>query len=625
MARPTFSPPSQGVQHRQGFVTFDPKVRGNFRPSPPPPPAILADPTHFVSSGSFLLDCILGGGWAQNRIANIVGDKCLSGDTIVSAQRGDKPRKMTMQTLFNRVKGNHSNRNGFNETYMVADIGGYVGMNKLLDIVMSGEKMLYEITNDRGQTIKASADHKFSAPDMPDEWGCLSDNLTIGSVVKCWRGTRDVIQHERNRKPRAYTYSIPFHPFGQRNIVGSRDYKRLPTARLLLEAEINGLALQEFISILRKDAAKAATLYYTDPAFDVHHLDDDCTNDAIDNLQLVEPGDHWKIHADEMPQNTKAIDISEIVSIKRVGIETTFDITMEAPYHNFIANGFVVHNSTGKTLLAIEACANFALVSPLTNIRYIEAEAAFDEAHGLIMGMPPGIKVADDIRTIEEFFDDVVAFLTAQQKNSYPSLYVLDSLDALSDTAEMEKKEDEGSYGTAKAKKLSEFFRKRARDFELAKCTLMVISQLRDKLNVRFGETKTRSGGNALNFYASQIVWLVELGKIKRQYLGVDRITGIHVLLRNRKNKVGRPYRDVEQTLLFEYGFDDEISMIQWLSKSKAFTPAQAKEWSDAVAKARVSQDRETHLQLNNQLRDIVWERWQRIEAELAPPMRKYS
>jgi len=29
----------------------------------------------FISSGSFLLDLVLGGGWARRRVCNIVGDK----------------------------------------------------------------------------------------------------------------------------------------------------------------------------------------------------------------------------------------------------------------------------------------------------------------------------------------------------------------------------------------------------------------------------------------------------------------------------------------------------------------------------------------------------------------------
>ena len=36
----------------------------------------------------------------------------------------------------------------------------------------------------------------------------------------------------------------------------------------------------------------------------------------------------------------------EIISIDYIGDEETYDIEMQYPYHNFVANGFIVHNST---------------------------------------------------------------------------------------------------------------------------------------------------------------------------------------------------------------------------------------------------------------------------------------
>lgn len=189
----------------------------------------------FISSGCKTLDLALGGGWAENKVGNIVGDKCLSGDTVISMQRGAKPHKLTMRQLFSRMKGDHWNRNPDAETYLLADIGGHAGMHKVLDVVASGEKMLYEITNDRGMSIKASKDHKFLTTD--EGWSCLADELGVGSIVKCWRGTRGAAVRNRTVVKRAQTYSIPYHPFAHRNVVAGKDYKRLPTARLIEDGD----------------------------------------------------------------------------------------------------------------------------------------------------------------------------------------------------------------------------------------------------------------------------------------------------------------------------------------------------------------------------------------------------
>src|SRR5262249_40710237 len=150
-------------------------------------------------------------------------------------------------------------------------------------------------------------------------------------------------------------------------------------------------------------------------------------------------------------------------------------------------------------------------------------------------------------------------------------LYILDSLDALSDEAELEKfqaaldgKDVAGSYGTGKAKKMSEMFRLLTQDAEATGCSLGIISQIRDKIGVSFGETKTRSGGHALDFYCSQVLWLTEIGKLERSAYNQKRVVGVSVRSKNKKCKVGSPFRECDYDILFGYGIDDENSMIDY-------------------------------------------------------------
>jgi recombination protein RecA len=279
--------------------------------------------------------------------------------------------------------------------------------------------------------------------------------------------------------------------------------------------------------------------------------------------------------------------------------------------------------STGKTLLAVEACANFAQLCPIDNIRYVEAESAFDADYGEVVGMPHGIRPVDAIRTVEQFFDDLGTFCTEQRKNPYPSLYVLDSLDALSDDAELKRKMGDGTYGAEKAKLMSQTFRRLVKDVAAANCTLMVISQVRDKIGVMYGEKKTRTGGTALDFYASQIIWLAEVEKLKRTAAGIERVTGVVVRIRNRKNKLGPPYREAEQTMLFGYGIDDEHSMLKWLAKAKVINSTV--QWVQAIYEARTTNNRQRIQQINAELRRMVWAKWGEVETQLAPIGRKYT
>lgn len=281
--------------------------------------------------------------------------------------------------------------------------------------------------------------------------------------------------------------------------------------------------------------------------------------------------------------------------------------------------------STGKTLLAIEACAQFALTHGKERIRYAEAESAFDEEYAETLGMPPGIDYVRGLDTVEAWYENISEWLVSNKSNQ-PCLYILDSLDALSDAAEMERDMEKGSYGGEKAKKLSQLFRRLIRDMGNSNCTLIIISQIRDKMNVMFGETKTRSGGRALDFYASQIVWLAEVFKVKVSVRGMDRIIGIEVRAKVKKNKVGVPYREADFIIRFGYGIDDETSLANFLKDAKVLDGK--KEFPETIAaikEARLLKDRKALNRIGADLRAKALEVWTEIEEHVAVPIRKYE
>ena len=291
-----------------------------------------------------------------------------------------------------------------------------------------------------------------------------------------------------------------------------------------------------------------------------------------------------------------------------------------------VAN-IVGDKSAGKTLLAIEACANFAKKHPAEHIAYRESEAAFDMDYAHSMGMPVGVDWSEEVRTVEDMDKDLAKWL-ASKRSSEPNLYVLDSLDALSDDSELEREIGTASYGMAKAKAMSEMFRRRAAELRAKRCTLIIISQIRDKIGVTFGETKTRSGGRALDFYASQVVWLSEIQKIKRTVTGVDRIVGVHVRARNKKNKVGKPFRETDFTILFNYGVDDGSSMLDWIKKNKGekhLNGTSLDDYATTLKRARIDKERDVVNGIERELADICKARWAEIEEALEPPMSKYG
>lgn len=297
--------------------------------------------------------------------------------------------------------------------------------------------------------------------------------------------------------------------------------------------------------------------------------------------------------------------------------------------------------SSGKTLLAIEACANFHREHPKGMIRYGEAEAAFDKAYAGALGMPidaveftgdgeKKVKKGEDekddrLETIEDFYADILGFL---DRAKGPCVYVLDSLDALSDEAEQKREIGEGTFGGNKPKKLGELFRRLVQKIEEKQCLLIVISQLRDKIGVTFGETKTRSGGRALDFYATHIVWLAELGKTKKTIDKVERVIGVEVKARVKKNKVGLAHREFCYPILFGYGIDDLTANAEWLIEVGAEDQLKEMGLSKAGYKVRIGNLRnkggDEARELRASLRAAVFAEWQRIEQGFLPKSSKY-
>lgn len=229
--------------------------------------------------------------------------------------------------------------------------------------------------------------------------------------------------------------------------------------------------------------------------------------------------------------------------------------------------------STGKTLLAIEALANFKRKYPKGRMFYRESEAAFDEQYAEALGMPVDdveFIAPDKFVTVEDFYEDLRSCVDACLDRGVPGFYVVDSLDALTSRDEIGRDFDEGSYETKKAKQMGKLFRMCAADVGRAQICLMVVSQTRDKIGISFGgPKKTRSGGRSLDFYASQVLWLSHRDKMDETRNKVKRVVGVHIRAQMRKSKIALPYRECDFTIRFGHGIDSLSSSLDWLESVK--------------------------------------------------------
>lgn len=314
--------------------------------------------------------------------------------------------------------------------------------------------------------------------------------------------------------------------------------------------------------------------------------------------------------------------------------------------------------SSGKTLLGMETMAQTLHRYPTAWARYAESESAWDGPYAEALGIPigritlnrPGTRIA----TIEEWYEDMKRCMTMDAHKGKPGVYVVDSLDAMSDAAEMDGEFDEASFKGTKPKKIGELFRREIDNIQAARMLLIIISQLRDKIGVTYGDTKTRSGGKALDFYASQILWLREIDKIKRTSSGIERVTGLNVEGYVKKNKIGLPFRKARYPLLFGYGIDDFTATVEWLidagavnrlkdlgMRKKAATRARTRSQLAAapadeptdpglkpypeVIEAIRNEGGARAKELREALSTILREEWQRVEMMTLPKAKKYE
>lgn len=278
---------------------------------------------------------------------------CLAGETKIAIKRGKrnggKDRELSIKEAFEKhTSVSHRNWDRSITTFSKSVKDGMtVGYHEVYDIVEAGTKQLYKLTTTRGRTIRVTELHPFMRPD-----GSFTElkDLRVGDDVVVEGEHNAHVANPQGRKQRHTTYSIPHHPLAWQHIIAGKNYKRCHTARLVVEADMNGLTLDEFVHILRTDERRALSLCYLGEKIIIHHVDEDPSNDALSNLKAVDKLNHDQHHAKSVGLGTISTKIERIKSIKKDKVEMTYDMTMKAPYQNYIANGFAVHN-TGKGLL----------------------------------------------------------------------------------------------------------------------------------------------------------------------------------------------------------------------------------------------------------------------------------
>ena len=155
----------------------------------------------------------------------------------------------------------------------------------------------------------------------------------------------------------------------------------------------------------------------------------------------------------------------------------------------------------------------------------------------------------DQPDTIEEAFDAQEAILEILHKKSpeKPVAIILDSIAACSTKAEIEGDMGEQQMG-ALARMMGKGLRKIKSHINESSVLSIWVNQIRDKMNVTWGDNTTTSGGKAMAFFASVRIQLTKVKTLKKDK-GDPYGCTIQALI--KKNKVARPLVKAEYDILF--------------------------------------------------------------------------
>jgi len=305
---------------------------------------------------------------------------CQAGSTRIRFRRGKRNsgRLYTIEDAyykFNQIPragfGQGKHRSGDKHLWVDALIdtqclalteNGTLQYHNIDSIVYSGVKEVYEVIVESGRSVKVTSEHPFKVPewnDMADDDGFVKLlHLNPGDEVMMRDTSPGLGRRSNTRKVRLSIYGIQYHPYAWRKGVSPNQ----GFARLVVEAEMNDMDVDDFIFVLSTNKAKADTLHYLPEGIAVHHKDGNVTNDARENLEVMTKLEHDTLHGYNNMKNFRFSTVTpeRIVSITAKGEVDTYDIIMQEPYRNYLAEDFVVHNS-GKSLTAKAVAAYLKL------------------------------------------------------------------------------------------------------------------------------------------------------------------------------------------------------------------------------------------------------------------------
>lgn len=285
--------------------------------------------------------------WAQLETqSSYLFNRCLTGDTLVyrSNYTHSSGQTISLAELYRIWHGGpvkkgreHSLRSAYRRRGLSikAYKDGAIKRAKVRDIHYNGVKSVWKLTLANGMSITSTGNHRHLAI---QGWR-RTDELLFGDelVVDSGNYARPSLNNKHARSG-----------------LGKDWASRSDTGRAVAADGRNRPSRGGHVAALKAVTAQLPDLCErcgeTEGRLERAHLDGDRTNNVRENVMMLCNHCH-KQHDWDTGQRVRQYEhgyiaaTSEIVGIEFAGYEETYDLEMDDPSHNFVANGIVTHNS----------------------------------------------------------------------------------------------------------------------------------------------------------------------------------------------------------------------------------------------------------------------------------------
>lgn len=312
--------------------------------------------------------------WVRHRTACLAGDTLLHFDLPGGVERrGNQLYTLTIKEVYERFQPTRNNSrpdkqgNPYFKRDRVKNMllrslneeTGEVYHTRIVDVWESGVKPVFAVTLENGVTVRMSKDHRCFTD---NGWKRLEEIDPAVDRIAYIGPMRNVAvvpepveadpEDEQWAPVRGYEGLYEVSTYGRVRRLGRGKGSR--AGRIKKQSIRNGRAV---VSLSSSGVTRTyhvhrlvleAFVGSAEEGQECRHLDGNSLNNRLVNLQWGTPKENSE-DAKRLGTTTRlGSTFYRIVEIRPDGEDMTYDIEVEGPYHNFSANGMVVHNSINE-------------------------------------------------------------------------------------------------------------------------------------------------------------------------------------------------------------------------------------------------------------------------------------